>query len=193
MELNSSEFRISTQRLILRPMTMADETDLFQYQSDPDVVRYIPWPERTKEQVHTALVNALGVNKLESEGDYALLGIVLPSENKVIGQMALMYSSNQNQAAEFGYVLNPAYGGHGYATEASRAVVDYLFGTGKFHRVFAKLDPRNGASEKLLVRLGFRKEAHLKEEELFKGEWVDTLIYGILELEWNRSKGKIKS
>jgi RimJ/RimL family protein N-acetyltransferase len=102
MELSSPEFRISTRRLILRPMTMADETDLFQYQSDPDVVRYIPWPERTREQVHTALVNALAVNKLESEGDYALLGIVLPTENKVIGQMALMYSSNQNQAAEFG-------------------------------------------------------------------------------------------
>ena len=193
MELSSPDFRISTLRLILRPMVLADETDLFQYQSDPDVVRYIPWPERTREQVHTALVNALGVNKLESEGDYALLGIVLPSENKVIGQMALMYSSNQNQAAEFGYVLNPAYGGHGYATEASKAVVDYLFGTEKFHRVFAKLDPRNSSSEELLKRLGFRKEAHLKEEELFKGEWVDTLIYGILEPEWNRSKGKIKS
>ena len=190
MELSSPDFRISTLRLILRPMVLADETDLFQYQSDPDVVRYIPWPERTLEQVHTALVNALGVNKLESEGDYALLGIVLPSENKVIGQMALMYSSNQNQAAEFGYVLNPAYGGHGYATEASKAVVDYLFGTEKFHRVFAKLDPRNSSSEELLKRLGFRKEAHLKEEELFKGEWVDTLIYGILEPEWNRSDWK---
>lgn len=190
MELSSPDFRISTLRLILRPMVLADETDLFQYQSDPDVVRYIPWPERTREQVHTALVNALGVNKLESEGDYALLGIVLPSENKVIGQMALMYSSNQNQAAEFGYVLNPAYGGHGYATEASKAVVDYLFGTEKFHRVFAKLDPRNSSSEELLKRLGFRKEAHLKEEELFKGEWVDTLIYGILEPEWNRSDWK---
>ena len=190
MELSSPDFRISTLRLILRPMVLADETDLFQYQSDPDVVRYIPWPERTREQVHTALVNALGVNKLESEGDYALLGIVLPSENKVIGQMALMYSSNQNQAAEFGYVLNPAYGGHGYATEASKAVVDYLFGTEKFHRVFAKLDPRNSSSEELLKRLGFRKEAHLKEEELFKGEWVDTLIYGILEPEWNRSEWK---
>ena len=190
MELSSPDFRISTLRLILRPMVLADETDLFQYQSDPDVVRYIPWPERTREQVHTALVSALGVNKLESEGDYALLGIVLPSENKVIGQMALMYSSNQNQAAEFGYVLNPAYGGHGYATEASKAVVDYLFGTEKFHRVFAKLDPRNSSSEELLKRLGFRKEAHLKEEELFKGEWVDTLIYGILEPEWNRSDWK---
>ena len=190
MELSSPDFRISTLRLILRPMVLADETDLYEYQSDPDVVRYIPWPERTREQVHTALVNALGVNKLESEGDYALLGIVLPSENKVIGQMALMYSSNQNQAAEFGYVLNPAYGGHGYATEASKAVVDYLFGTEKFHRVFAKLDPRNSSSEELLKRLGFRKEAHLKEEELFKGEWVDTLIYGILEPEWNRSDWK---
>lgn len=174
-------------------MTVADETDLFEYQSDPDVVRYIPWPQRTKEQVHAALVNALAVNKLEFEGDYALLGIVLPSENKVIGQMALMYNSNQNQAAEFGYVLNPAYGGHGYATEASKAVVDFLFRTGKFHRVFAKLDPRNEASEELLKRLGFRKEAHLKEEELFKGEWVDTLIYGILESEWEQPEWKINS
>jgi RimJ/RimL family protein N-acetyltransferase len=41
-------FRIETERLILRPLALTDEDDLLEYQSHPEIVRYIPWPERTR-------------------------------------------------------------------------------------------------------------------------------------------------
>ncbi len=184
MAINSPDFRLTTKRLILRPLSLADADDLFEYQSVAEVVTYIPWPVRTYEQVVEALAKASAASKLDFEGDYALLGIVLPGLNKVIGQISLMYKSKENQTAEFGYVLNPNYSGHGYATEASAAAIDYLFSTGKFRRVYAHLDIRNSASENLVKRLGLRKEAEFKEEEFFKGEWTDTLIYATLKDEW---------
>lgn len=184
MELNSPGSQLLTEHLIIRPMTMADEPDLYEYQSLPEVVKYIPWPARTLEQVREALAKSIAESKFNNEGDYGLLGIELKSSKKVIGQLALMFRSAENQTAEFGYVLNPNYSGHGYATEACRALVTYIFETGKFNRVFAHLDARNSASENLVKRLGMRKEAHIKDEEFFKGEWCDAIIYGILKREW---------
>ena len=63
---------IETDRLILRPMRMEDVEDLLEYQSHPDIVRYIPWPERTREQVVEAAEKLLATGKyvIKEEGDY---------------------------------------------------------------------------------------------------------------------------
>ena len=60
--------RIETERLILRPLRMSDVDDLYEYQSDPEIVRYIPWPERSREQVIEALEKALNTGKSEFKG-----------------------------------------------------------------------------------------------------------------------------
>ena len=49
------------------------------------------------------------------------------------------------------------------------------------HRVFASADPRNARSLALLERVGMRREAHFRESLWFKGEWVDDVVYAILE------------
>lgn len=47
---------------------MSDVDDLYEYQSDPEIVRYIPWPERSREQVIEALEKALNTGKSEFKG-----------------------------------------------------------------------------------------------------------------------------
>ena len=74
--------------------------------------------------------------------------------------------------------------GKGYATEALRAMVDYLFANLGKHRIVASVDPRNTPSIRLIERLGFRKEAHFKESYYLRGEWVDDIIYAMLRTEW---------
>jgi RimJ/RimL family protein N-acetyltransferase len=59
-----------------------------------------------------------------------------------------------------------------------------------FHRIYARCDPRNTGSWKVMERLGMRKEAHLIHNEIFKGEWGDELIYAILENEWRTKNGR---
>jgi RimJ/RimL family protein N-acetyltransferase len=68
---------IKTERLLLRPLRMTDADDLLEYQSNAEIVRYIPWPERSYEQVVEALQRAIDGAKSElvDVGDYLILGL----------------------------------------------------------------------------------------------------------------------
>ena len=55
--------RIETERLVLRPMLMSDVDDLYEYQSNPEIVRYIPWPARTMAQVKEAAQKTIDTAK----------------------------------------------------------------------------------------------------------------------------------
>ena len=79
-----------------------------------------------------------------------------------------------------GYVFHPDVLGLGYAAKASRAMLDLAFGELGLHRVTAIMDARNTASARLAGRLGMRAEAHHVSSEMFKGEWVDTLVFALL-------------
>ena len=56
-------------------------------------------------------------------------------------------------------------------------------------RIIGRCDGRNAASAKAMERLGMRREAHLRENEMVKGEWCDELVYAMLVDEW-RALGK---
>ncbi len=60
----------------------------------------------------------------------------------------------------------------------------YLFGPTGQHRVFGSVDPRNTASVRLLESVGMRREAHFRESLWHKGEWVDDVIFAMLQTEW---------
>lgn len=183
----SSISLIESSRLLLRPFGMDDCGAVLEYQSNPEVVRYVPWPVRDASMVEAAIAKAVHQTKFDAQGDYLSLALVRKSDGRVVGQMNAMYNSEQHRCAEFGYVVNPTFAGQGYATEASRILVDALFKTQRFRRVIAKLDVRNIASRVVLEKLGFRREAHFIEDDFFKGEWTSTLVYATLRQEWERA------
>lgn len=102
----------------------------------------------------------------------------------VIGDVVLIWRSREHAIGEIGYVFHPAHSGRGFATEAVRALLDIAFGTCRLHRVTARIDARNLASLRLAERLGMRQEAHLVENEWFKGAWSDEIDYAMLHREW---------
>ena len=120
--------------------------------------------------------------RLESNGDYVQPAIVV--DGVVIGAIYFTISNVDDLTAEIGWALNATYHGQGYAAEAARAMLGLAFGEMGLHRVFAELDPRNASSIALCRRLGMRHEAHFVENVMFKGEWADTGIYGLLAREW---------
>lgn len=175
---------IESERLFLRPYEPADFDSILPFHSNPDVVRFIPWPVRDRAAVAEWLEKAVTLREFAKEGDYLALAIVSKASDQVIGQVNAMYRSEANQAAEIGYVINPEFGGQGFASEAATALVTTLFATGKFRRILARLDTRNSDSVRLLERIGFRREAHHLEDDFFKGEWTSTYVYAILKSEW---------
>jgi aminoglycoside 6'-N-acetyltransferase len=175
---------IETSRLILRPFKLSDHAYMLEYQSNPEVVKYIPWPVRTPEQVQEALEKGINQTKLENQGDWVVLSIELKENKKVIGQLNISIVSEKNKHAEFGYVINPAFSGKGYVTEACQAFLTWAFNNHDLHRISAVMDQRNLKSRAVCERLGLRLEATHKEDDFFKGEWTDTWIFAILKREW---------
>jgi RimJ/RimL family protein N-acetyltransferase len=97
----------------------------------------------------------------------------------------LAWSSREHATGELGWVFHPDHAGRGYATEAARELLRLGFDGIGLHRMMARLDERNDASARLCRRLGMREEARLVENEWFKGEWTNELVFAILDREWN--------
>jgi RimJ/RimL family protein N-acetyltransferase len=179
-------YPIKTERLRLRPLNLDDLEDVYAYSSLEEVCRYIPYAPRSREDVRSFLEDANRTRStLEDEGQVLALAMELPGAG-VIGDLVLFWRSRAHRAGEIGWVQSPAHGGRGYATEAARALLGLAFGDLKLHRVIARVDLRNEPSARMCRRLGMRQEAHLVENEWFKGEWSSELDFAILDREWER-------
>ena len=89
---------------------------------------------------------------------------------------------------EIGYSIIPRERGKRYCTEAVKIMVDYLFLSKNIVRVQAYTDVRNIASQKVLEKVGFRKEGTVRKFSFIRGEWRDVDIYSILREEWKGPK-----
>ncbi|MEP6842875.1 MAG: GNAT family protein [Pseudolysinimonas sp.] len=178
------EFRepIRTERLALRLMTVADVDDVHAYQGREDVCLYLLHEPRTRDEIERHVAKCAAATTLAADGDWIEPAIEL--DGRVIGHMYVNLSSVEHLGGEIGWTLHPDFFGQGYATEASRAILDLAFGELGLHRMHAELDPRNDASIALCHRLGMREEAHFVKDMLVKGVWDDTGVYAVLAEEW---------
>ncbi len=106
--------------------------------------------------------------------------ITLKGNRKMIGTIGYYHIKPEHYRAEIGYMLLPNYQGKGYATEAINLVSNYGFAEIKLHSIEAVINPENLGSGKVLEKCGFIKEAHLKENEFYNGQFIDTVIYSKL-------------
>ena len=182
-------FPIETERLRLRPVEHGDLDDLLPIHSHPDVVRYLYWEVRSREELAAVLAGKIERAALEKPGDAVDVAVRLRDGGRLVGTVSLGWSDSEHRQGEIGYILNPAHAGRGYATEAARAMLRVGFEVLGLHRIAGRLDARNTASARVLERLGMRREALLRENEHVKGEWTDELVYAMLEDEWLRRAG----
>lgn len=89
------------------------------------------------------------------------------------------------KTAEIGYITVQNRHGQGIATECTRRLIAHLFEAEGHHRITAGTDPRNEASNALLSRLGFRREAHMIESFKSHLGWCDEYFWGLLRREWD--------
>jgi RimJ/RimL family protein N-acetyltransferase len=76
----------------------------------------------------------------------------------------------------------------GYATEAVQLMVDYLFLSKEFVRIQAITDVRNKPSQRVLEKVGFRREGTIRNCYFNRGTWRDYYLYSILRREWKEPK-----
>lgn len=173
-----------TSRLVVRPFREGDVDEVHAMRNDDDVIRYIPWTRGTREQAQSWLADRMAEDRLAREGDNAAWAVERREDGRLLGSVNAWWRSERHQAAEVGFAFAQHAQGQGYASEAMTALLDALFDRLPAHRVTGRADARNTASARLMSRLGMRHEATHVEDELFKGEWVDTVIYAVLDREW---------
>ncbi|GAA4746473.1 GNAT family protein [Nocardioides endophyticus] len=173
---------LHTARLRLRPFTDADSDVLFALHSNAYVLRYWdapPWSEPVRAERFIA-----ACRQLAEEGSGARLAIDRTSDGAFVGWCSISRWNPDYRSAAMGYCLGEAAWGHGYATEAARAVLQWAFDTLDLNRVQAETDTRNGASARVLEKLGFVREGTLRQDCVVDGVVSDSWVYGLLRSEW---------
>ncbi len=101
----------------------------------------------------------------------------------------VVYFINQpRQWLEIGYALLPSEMGKGYGTEAVQIMIDYLFLSKDIGRVQATTDERNRASQRVLEKVGFKKEGIIRHSGFTRGVYVNDFLYSILREEWKEPR-----
>jgi RimJ/RimL family protein N-acetyltransferase len=173
-------YPIATPRLVLRPFTMDDLPALHAIQSRPDVTRYLMWGPRSRDEVRQVLARRARTTTLRAEGETLVLAVTLRDSGTLIGDVNLHWASLQHRQGEIGFVLHPDHHGRGFAGEAAAVMLRLGFEDLGLHRIVGRCDARNSPSAKVMERLGMRREAHFRQNEIVKGEWTDELVYAML-------------
>ncbi|MEP6696704.1 MAG: GNAT family N-acetyltransferase [Pseudonocardiales bacterium] len=181
---------IETARLLLRRFRADDVDAVFAMRSRPDVTRYLYGDVLSRQQVVDLLAERAGMAQVRRDGDAMALAVERREDGRVIGDLTLWLRSFEHRQGEIGFVFHPDVHRQGYAREAVAALLSVAFDRVNLHRVVGRTDARNEASAGLMRSLGMRQEAHLRHNEIFKGEWGDELLFGLLEDEWRSAPRK---
>lgn len=169
---------LHTERMVLRPFAAADAGEVHQIVSDREIAyntAHIPhpypdgmaaeWIERVTTRWHT--------------GESAVFAATLADDGRIVGAIGLEIEP-PHRRGELGYwVARPFWNG-GYATEGSRAVVEFGFRVLGLNRVAAHHYCRNPASGRVMQKLGMTFEGRMRKHVLKWGEFEDIDFYGIL-------------
>jgi RimJ/RimL family protein N-acetyltransferase len=173
----------TVKRLVIRRFAAGDAEALASYRSDAEVARYQDWESPYPVSEARKFIASLHHLAPGVPGTWFQFAVSLAPSDTLIGDVALRTRADGRQV-ELGFTFASAHQGQGHATEAVRAVVQYAFGPLAMHRVCSRTDARNLRAQRLLERVGFRREGELRASVWFKGGWATDLLYAQLESEW---------
>lgn len=169
--------QLTTSRLRLREPTLADAPDFHRHERDPQINRHLgrlPPPDLEVTQAKLA-----GILASIAAGESLLWILTDLTTDAYLGSICLWRWDQLNARAEIGYSLDPSRWGEGLVPEALTAVLRFACEHMGLHAVEAWTHPDNHASQRVLEKLDFRKEAHFKERDLnlVTHTWDDAVVY----------------
>ena len=159
------------ENITLRKMNIDDASGVFAFNSQLENLKYVPRTPFVEFQE--------GVEKTESfiaqmESRFALWLTILDSdERQFLGYCGLFDIDVDARKAEIGYGLLQEFWGRGITSTATEKLVEYGFNKMNLNKIYAKIDPANVASKKVVQKLGFEKEGMLKDDAFARGQFFD--------------------
>lgn len=143
--------------------------------------QWLPWVDAT-HSVEDSRAFIKQTLKQFARGDGFVAGIWCG--NEFAGTIGTHKLDRLNRKVEIGYWIAARFQRRGIVTSACRAVIDHAFQEWELNRVEIHCAPQNRKSCAIPERLGFQREALLREAQLLDGRYVDSVVYGILAREW---------
>ncbi|HEX7154291.1 MAG TPA: GNAT family N-acetyltransferase [Thermoanaerobaculia bacterium] len=173
---------LTTQRLMLRPFELEDAPVVHRLASDRQIALNTgtiphPYPEGEAERWISKHQEGFDAGR---EVTFAIL-----TGADLVGAVGLSLNRDDDNA-EIGYWVGVPYWNHGYASEASEAVIRYGFEELALNKIYARFFSRNAASGRVMQKLGMAFEGRFRQQHKKWGEYLDTEQYGLLREEWTR-------
>ena len=161
--MNTTTFPIlTTKKLTLRQLSIADYQDVFDLRSDLEINKFLDrQPCKTTEDAIN-FINKVNEN-IEKGGTY-YWAISLTDTKQLVGTICLFDLSIENKSWEIGYELMVKFQGQGIMQEAAIAVIDFVFHTLKFKKIVAFTHNDNQNSTNLLLKFNFLKATESDKE-----------------------------
>jgi ribosomal-protein-alanine N-acetyltransferase len=182
-EVNQKVFdkfpELESERLKYCQIKLEDSETLFEIRTNEEVMRFMGVEKMKSISESKDLIES--VSESFKAGSGISWGIIEKSSNIFIGYFGFWRIDSKNCRGEIGYALHPDYWNKGYMKETAMKSIEYGFGKMNLHSIEANVSPDNLPSIKLLEKIGFKKEAHFRENVLFNKEFKDSVIYSLLE------------
>ena len=164
---------IRTERLVLRPMTLADVDAVHSYQSLTEVAEYQLFEPRSREAVLEKITGFASALRLESDGDY--LQVAVEKSGRLIGDVYFAIRSVDSLCGEIGWTFHPDAQGRGLGKALMVELLERATADGH-HVMLALIEAENTASIALHTKLGFEQVGLLPEVGTKFGRWLDLAI-----------------
>lgn len=169
----------SMNRIEFRSFSKEDYPLLKKVFQNDEVMRYALVDAFSEEMLSNYFQRILENNR-SSEKDSYEYAVYHHSEFIGFADFTLIIKNSSGGVAEIGYLLLPEYWGKGYGTQAAGKLIDICFQDLKLHRVIAKCNAHNIASQRVMMKNGMEKEATLRKQRFKAGQWVDEYLFALM-------------
>ena len=171
---------LETERFTMRKLLREDTAALFPTLGDPEQCRYLT-------RAHFESEEELADWLCDPEWDGRSWSAIDKANGELVARVVAVPAGTRT--SELGYITVAHRRGERIAEECTARLADYLFAEEHHHRLTAGTDPRNTGSNRVLVKLGFRREGHFVESDETHIGWCDEYYWGLLAREWRETRG----
>src|SRR5438067_9779800 len=171
--------------VVLRELRTSDAQSLFAMLTTEEVSRFISPPPTTVEGFERFIAWTL---RQRSAGTYACFAVTLAGTDTAIGIFQLRELDPGFGTAEWGFAIGSPFWGTGAFMEGAQLMVHFAFETVGVHRLEARAAVRNGRGNGALRKIGAVQEGVLRKAFLKDGEYLDQVLWTILDEDWEATR-----
>jgi [ribosomal protein S5]-alanine N-acetyltransferase len=175
-----------TAEVEVRPARPEDAALLHFWRAEKTVRRYQPLAPLSTAQLRAELAARRADDLWRNRGDR--FDWIILVHRQPAGWITLVVHSWEHGLAECGYSLSTPFQGRGLMQRALTRLINDLFARTRLHRLEARTALGNVASQRVLERLGFRREGTLRGYFQLDGEWVDNYLFAIVKEDWMQQR-----